>query len=62
MTEPFRVPALAPYCYVRGAETDDGRAGFCLFDSNGDIELFAESEEMIFAYIEECELTFLSRH
>ncbi|QIG76697.1 hypothetical protein EVC28_073 [Rhizobium phage RHph_I1_23] len=42
--------------YIRRATTEEGRPGWALFDSEGELELFSENRSVIWFYITEHEL------
>ncbi|WP_037069669.1 hypothetical protein [Rhizobium favelukesii] len=50
MSDTDAFPPLEAHCYVRQAETEDGRQGWALIDSDGEVELFSENRSDVFFY------------
>jgi hypothetical protein len=51
---------LDTHCYLREARTEDGRQGFALIDSDGEIELFSEDRSEVFFYVMKHGLVFVN--
>lgn len=50
---------LNTHCYLREAETEDGTRGWALIDSDGELEVFAESRRDVFFYAAAHELRII---
>jgi hypothetical protein len=53
---------LDAYCYILEASTDDGIQGWALIDSDGELEVFAESRRDVFFYAAAHEIQIIQPH